>query len=219
MTTKRILLLLGGIWHDFEGYTTALETLLSPEGWSIEPVYQMEKLTTLKEDNCDLVISYTCLGKHREGYNDTGPLGLTDEQITALSEWVRDGGKLLGIHSATVLGDSSTKLADLMGGEFIEHPPQFTFTVFPLSRVHPITQGVEAFSIKDEFYMQKVAADVQVHMVAFDRGIAHPMAWSKSFGKGKVAYLAPGHNPAVWNHPTFQKLTTQAIQWLASPPE
>jgi type 1 glutamine amidotransferase len=211
---KKALLLLGGIWHDFEGFQKSIVDLLEPGGWEIEATYQMERLHRLEHDQVDLLISYTCLGKHREGYDDSGPEGLSQEQIAAWTNWVQQGGGVLAVHSATVLGTSDASLAKLLGGAFIEHPPQFTFTVYPLSRSHAITHGIEAFSIRDEFYIQQVEPDVMVHMVAVDRGVAHPMVWSKSQGKGKVAYLAPGHGGEVWYHPAYQKLVEQTVDWL-----
>lgn len=211
---KKALLLLGGIWHDFEGFYQSLNEILQPRGWEIEATYQMDRLSRLQQEPVDLVISYTCLGKHREGYDDHGPESLSLEQISAWRRWVQAGGSVLAVHSATVLGDSDESLAALLGGSFIEHPPQFNFTVYPLSRMHAIIEGVEAFNIRDEFYIQNVNPQVDVHMVAIDRGKAYPMVWSKTEGKGKIAYLAPGHNLDVWRHPAFGKLVEQSVHWL-----
>lgn len=213
---KRALLLLGGIWHDFEGFHKAILETLPPQTWEVEATYQMDHLLQLDETRPDLVISYTCLGKHREGYDDSGPEGMTLEQIAAWQQWVQAGGAILGVHSATVLGTSDASLGHLLGGVFIEHPPQFTFTVYPMHTRHAITQEIEAYSIRDEFYIQQVEPNVAVHMVAFDRGVAHPMAWTKTEGKGKVAYLAPGHGEQVWYHPAFKQLVLQAVNWLVA---
>ncbi len=216
MGNNKILLLLGGTWHDFEGYNQAMQELLPPLGWTVEPTYEMQRLLSLNDDGVGLVMSYTCLGKHRQGYDDHGPEGLTAEQVSALANWVAEGGGLLTVHSGTVLGESAPGLERLFGGRFIEHPPQFTFTVYPVANPHPITEGVEAFSIRDEFYMEVCQPGVDVHLVALDRGQAYPMAWSKAEGKGKVAHLAPGHNLSVWALPAFQELLVQSLNWIKS---
>ena len=57
-------------------------------------------------------------------------------------------------------------------------------------------------------------SDVQVHMVAFDRAFAYPMAWSKSEGRGRVAHLAPGHSAQVWSLEPYQRLLLQTLDWL-----
>ncbi len=174
----------------------------------------MDDLFKLDQMGIDLVISYTCLGNHREGYDDTGPEGLSDEQIDAWIHWTQNGGKILAVHSATVLGNSNIRLAELLGGQFINHPPQFNFTVYPMAKAHPITNSINAFCILDEFYIQKPGEDIDIHMVAIDRGFTYPMVWSKMEGHGRVVHLAPGHSPEVWYHPEFKKLTINAVDWL-----
>jgi predicted dehydrogenase len=42
-----------------------------------------------------------------------------------------------------------------------------------------------------------------------------PMAYTKSYGNGRVAYLANGHDLRAWRHPEFQKLLVRAIAWSA----
>jgi type 1 glutamine amidotransferase len=214
MKYKKILLVLGGMYHDFEGFNHYLQNLMKPRGFTIEPTYNFDQLLSLP-NNFDLLVSATSLSIHRPGQNDTGPELFSDTQVEALTAWVRDGGNLLGIHSATVIGKSNQQMVNLLGGRFIEHPPQFTFTVYPLSRSHPIIEGVEAFSVQDEFYKQEITQDSQIHLVAMDRGVVFPMAWTRNEGKGKVAVLSPGHHKLVWEQSMYQKLVVQSINWLS----
>jgi len=147
---------------------------------------------------------------------DDGPVapGPTDTQAESLAGWVQGGGGLLAVHAATVAGQTSPALRALMGGVFVEHPPQFTFTVYPLHGERPITAGIKAFTVHDEFYVQEYDDTVAIHAIALDRGIAHPLVWSKSEGKGRVAYIAMGHGPEVWQLEPYQRLMLQAIDWL-----
>ena len=101
-----------------------------------------------------------------------------------------------------------------MGAVFESHPPQFSFTVYPTYVRHSITQGIPAFTDCDEFYIQTYDDTVDIHMVALDRGIAHPMVWSKDEGLGRVAHIAMGHDEKVWSLPLYQKLMIQALNWL-----
>jgi type 1 glutamine amidotransferase len=213
---KSALILLGGLWHDFDGFANAMQSLLEPHGFQVEATYDLDILLHLEGRHYDLVISYTCLSPHREGHNDTSPEKLTNAQIDGLTNWVRNGGALLAAHSATVMGESDAALGELIGGVFVSHPPAFTFTVYPVFEQHPITMGIEAFTVHDEFYMETHTPAVQVHMVAFDRGVAYPMAWSKSDGQGRVAHVAPGHFREVWELKPYQQLLMQAINWLTN---
>jgi type 1 glutamine amidotransferase len=103
-----------------------------------------------------------------------------------------------------------------MGGVFVDHPPQFAFTVYPLYRLHPITAGIAAFTVHDEFYVQEHEPDVDLHMVALDRGVAYPMVWTRSEGQGRVAHIAMGHDGKVWSLAPYHQLMLQTVDWLTA---
>ena len=211
---KTALIVLGGLWHDFEGFAAAHKPLLEQAGYTVEATYDLDRLTRLPDEPVDLIVSYTSLSPHREGHNDTSPERLTPAQVNALADWVRGGGAFLPTHSGSVVGGSTPELGQLMGGMFIEHPPQFTFTVYPMYGEHPIIEGIEAFAVHDEFYMERLLTPVDVHMAAFDRGVAYPFVWSKSEGQGRVAHIAVGHSALVWDLPVYQKLFLNAVRWV-----
>jgi type 1 glutamine amidotransferase len=212
MHGKRILLVLGGAWHDFDGFATAMTPVLEDAGHAVEATYDLDTLADLDEGRYDLVLMYTCLGV--PGEDGAEPPGPTAAQADSLVKWVRGGGALLAAHATTVLGTLNPQLKALIGGVFVEHPPQFTFTVYPCFRQHPITAGIGAFAVHDEFYYELREESVEVHMVAVDRGIAYPMVWTKTDGKGRVAHIAMGHTLAVWSLEPYQRLMLQAVDWL-----
>ncbi len=216
MTTngKSVLILLGGLWHDFDGFASAMQSLLEPKGFRVEATHDLDSLLRLGEQRYDLVLSYTCLSQHREGFDDQSPEKLTDAQIDGLEGWIRNGGALLAVHAATVIGESDAALGELIGGVFVSHPPAFNFTVYPVFEQHPITLGLEAFTVHDEFYFETHTPAVQVHMLAFDRGMAYPMVWSKTEGQGRVAHIAPGHSREVWDLQPYRQLLMQTVDWL-----
>jgi type 1 glutamine amidotransferase len=213
---KKMLILLGGMWHDFEGFTAAMRLAFKGD-FRVTATYDLEELTRLDEIKPDIVLSYTGLSLHREGHDDQGPEALTIDQIHSLASWVRSGGKLLGVHCATVAGASHRSFRDLFSGVFISHPAPFYFTVFPLTCQHPITNGIEAFNVLDEFYIQDIDPTVDIHMVAVDRMQAYPMVWSKTEGLGRMAYIAMGHYPDIWTTPAYRQLLRNTAAWLLSP--
>jgi type 1 glutamine amidotransferase len=211
---KSIFILLGGMWHDFDGFASIMKPVFEAEGYRVKFTYDLDVLKCLKQVGCDLLLSYTCLSRHRQGYADSGPERLTDDQVSGLTRWVQQGGALLAAHAATVIGDSSPRLGKLLGGIFLSHPEPFAFTIFPLSGEHPITSGIPAFEVLDEFYIQEVDPAVNIHMVAVYQGVVHPMVWSRTADQGRVACVGPGHFPHVWNNPTYQRLMLQTAGWL-----
>ena len=211
---KSVLILLGGMWHDFDGFTSVMKPVFEAVGYRVESTYDLDVLRRLEQAGCDLLLSYTCLSSHRQGYADTGPEKLTDDQVSGLTRWVQQGGGLLAAHAATVIGDSSPRLGRLLGGVFLSHPEPFAFTVTPSSGEHPITAGIPAFEVLDEFYIQEYDPSVEIHMASMYQEVAYPMVWSRTEGSGRVACVAPGHFPDVWNHPTYQRLMLQTAGWL-----
>jgi hypothetical protein len=86
-----------------------------------------------------------------------------------------------------------------------------TFAVYPTRLEHPIMEGIEAFCVRDELYMQAYNKDVVVLMVAVDRGVAYPMVWTRDEGQGRVAHIALGHTSEVWESAHFQCDDRQAV--------
>ncbi len=214
MAKKRALILLGGMWHDFDGFARNMLPVLEEAGWQAEASYDLDHLTRLDDQTCDLVLNYTCFSKHAEGLDNSGPEKMSDAQIESLAKWVRGGGAFLAAHAASVLGESSVSLGTLIGGAFVEHPPAFVFSVYPLYDSHPITAGIEAFTVYDEMYIERFDPSVDIHMLTIDRGVAYPLVWSKSEGHGRVAHVALGHSSAVWELAPYRRLMLQTIAWL-----
>ncbi len=214
--TKHMLIILGGLYHDFDGFAQAMESLFAANDWSVEAAYDLDVLTRLDQADYQVVLSYTCLSKNTPEQEIPTPERLKDEQVQGLTGWVQNGGALLTVHSATVMGESSLELGQLFGGRFISHPAPFTFTIAPVFGEHPITEGVQAFDVHDEFYIEACEPSVKIHMVALHQGVAYPMVWSKQEGAGRVAHIAPGHFPEVWKHPLYQRLMIQAVHWLTA---
>lgn len=214
MAGKRILLLLGGTYHDFEGFANAIGAVFRESGCQIEATYDPNRLVHLEEQSIDVVVLYTCLG----GTEEDGKRGedLDVVQTESLVRWVRAGGGLLAAHAATVVGDANPELPRLIGGKFVSHPPPFVFTVYPMFREHPLTAGIRAFSVYDELYVEQYDETAEIQMVAVDRGICHPMVWSRAEGKGAVVHIALGHGPEVWELQAYQRLMVQAVEWLGS---
>lgn len=213
MNGQRILLVLGGTWHDFDGFARTVIPVLAKAGRAIDTTYSLDSLRDLDDGKYDVAVLYTCLTADREDGTPAASL-LTDDHAAPLAKWVAAGGSLLAVHAATVSSQSSPLFQRLVGGIFISHPPASRFTVHPVSNDHPITNGLEAFEVHDEFYIERCQPDLTVQMVAIDQGIAHPLVWSRAEGKGRVAHVAMGHDEQVWNLPQYQQLLVRVIGWL-----
>lgn len=138
---------------------------------------------------------------------------LTPVQEDGLFQFVAGGKGLVGIHgTGWWIGG---RAVDLIGGHANWHPPGSTFTVKIQDRQHPTTQGLDDFEVEDEIYMS--AYDPYIHILAAAewQNRAHPMAWVKPYGQGRVFYTTLGHGPGTFARPAMQQLITQGVKWAA----
>jgi len=155
-----------------------------------------------------------------------GDLPFDDEQKAALLSFVRDDGKgFLGAHSATVA--SWPAYVDLIGGSFDGHPwDQVEAGVkvedrdFPAMRHFP-----ERLRLFDEFYqVRDFSRDRSRVLMSLDTssldktrpGVRHedvPLAWTRSYGKGRVFYSSLGHPPAAWARADLRRMWLEAVKW------
>lgn len=80
---------------------------------------------------------------------------------------------------------------------------------------HPITRGVGEFKVTDELYFTEYAPSVHILLTAQWEEKVYLMAWTKSYGAGRVFYAASGHLLGVFETEGFQKLVIQAVDWAS----
>ncbi len=147
---------------------------------------------------------------------------LTPEQERGLNGAVRAGVGLAGVHGG--MGDAFRGRLDyewMVGGHFVGHPHVGDYTVRIIREAHPITAGLPAsFAYKSEQYymMMDPAVEVLADTAYTHEGqtIKMPVAWTKSWGKGRVFYNALGHHPDEFTHyAEARRLTVQGCLWTA----
>ena len=74
--SKKILMILGGTWHDFDGFAAAMTPILEKAGYEVDATYDLDTLTQI-EGRYDLVLLNTCIGEVRDDDGPTAP-GFTD---------------------------------------------------------------------------------------------------------------------------------------------
>jgi type 1 glutamine amidotransferase len=138
---------------------------------------------------------------------------LTPDQERGLFDYVSGGGGLVGAHGTA--WQIPSRAVALIGGHANWHPPGLTFEVQVDDPDHAIMDGVENFEIDDEIYMS--AWDPSIHVLASATWSEkqHPMAWTQSYGEGRVFYTTLGHGPGTYEKPMMQKLMTNGALWAA----
>lgn len=211
------VLVLSGPNHRFADSASVISDFLSARGdMSVELTEDKGVLGSSQLNEFDVCVfgtGFTRTVSQPDGTPKREP-DLTSEQEDGLFQFVSSGKGLVGIHgTAWWIGG---RAVDLIGGAANWHPLGDTFTVNIEDSAHPITQGVGDFEVEDEIYMS--AYDPYIHILASAEWSEkqHPMAWTKSYGDGRVFYTSLGHGPGTFERPAMQKMLAQGVQWAAN---
>jgi hypothetical protein len=146
----------------------------------------------------------------------TNGMRMRPEEQETVKARVTAGLGLVALHTASVTAETPEFHATwlgLIGCRFVHHPPYGRFRV-AVDGEHPVTDGVGAFEIEDELYItEPVGEPVVVLASTIHEGKRHPMVTVREIGRGRVCYIALGHDGRAHHHPSFQKLVAQAARW------
>jgi type 1 glutamine amidotransferase len=240
---KRVncVLICGGVWHDMDFARLELLKLLSEDQRVRTRVFEdYENIKAIKE--ADIIITYTC---------DVTPSLAAQE---ALKKWLEKGGRWYALHGTnSVLRLLSNGLwdaprwaplfMDMVGSQFISHPPIAPYLVTVADPEHPLVKGVEPFETTDELYHVETHGDLHVlletectvpgtgFVEADDALGTQPVYYIKQHGKGAVLYLTLGHcrghydlqpmaewwpsvDRCAWDLPVFYDLLRRGLDWI-----
>ena len=147
-------------------------------------------------------------------------------QKGALLQFVRDGKGFVAAHVALTALASWPEFGEMLGGRFDQHPIVGAGTIvnegpdFPATRHFPPT-----FIFNDEFYQPKDLSREKVDVLlrldlanvpanpALRLNGDYPLAWAKTYGKGRVFYASLGHATETWDIRIVQQMYFEAIRW------
>jgi hypothetical protein len=138
-------------------------------------------------------------------------------------------------------------MMDLLGSQFVSHPPIAPYRVTVADPEHPLVAGVEPFETTDELYHLETHGQLQVlletectepgagFVEADNAPGTHPVFYIKQHGEGAVLYLTLGHcrghydlqpmldwwptvDRCAWDLPVFYDLLRRGIDWIKGRP-
>ena len=146
---------------------------------------------------------------------------MTPEQEQAIVDFVERGGGFLNLHNSMGLYPDNGPYLKLVGGRYNGHGPLERFRVEVVDRQHPVTQGVEDFSVADEQHTPPYD-ESKVHLLLRNRsddGQTAAAGWAYEPAQGRLCHLANGHTREALEHPMYQRLLQNATRWcLRMPP-
>ncbi len=151
---------------------------------------------------------------------------LDAQQRAELAAFVHDQGKgFVAAHVALTAFAGWPEFGDLLGGRYDEHPwNTASGTVINADPSFPATRHFPAtFPFTDEFYQAKsFSSDAHV-LLRLDtskmpananlRNSDFPLAWWKTYGKGRVFYSSFGHAAETWDNRDVAQMYFEAIKW------
>ena len=206
------LLLLTGGSHPYEESTPVLQAFLEGAGHSVTLSESADELAGVLS-GFDAIVLNTLSQDATE--ND-----LNDAQRSGFENYVAGGGSLLSVHISAASCPEWPPMKKITGGGWVLgeswHPPFGWFQVYIDNPDRPIAAGVSDFWTYDECYC---GLDIQPGIDVFMHGVVEgenkPLGWSHQFGNGKVANIALGHAASSQQHPQFQKLILNALDYLS----
>ncbi|QQN73412.1 ThuA domain-containing protein [Croceicoccus sp. YJ47] len=239
------VLIAAGVWHDIDFARLELLKLLAEDPSVRTRVLEdYENIEAIAA--ADILITYTC---------DVTPSLKAQE---ALKAWLDEGGRWYALHGTNsilrMMEDGlwhaprhAPLMMDLLGSQFVSHPPIAPYTVTVADKDHELTRGVEPFETTDELYHLETHGDLHVLLEtecteegtgfaeAKDAPGTHPVFYIKSHGKGAVLYNTLGHcrghydlqpmldwwpdlDRCAWDLPVFYDLLRRGIAWIKARP-
>jgi len=145
------------------------------------------------------------------------------ELVDNLDEYVRNGGGLIGFHSAT-----DNRFGKVIGGFFTGHPWSMNVGVKVDDPGHALCKafGNKGFMVTDEIYQFNKGTYTrdELHLLlSLDMAKTPPkgkredndygVAWVKTHGKGRVFYSSLGHRAEIFWNPMLMQFYLDGIQF------
>lgn len=256
---RRIHVITGGKYHDFDlARLTLLQLMAEDERIKVSCGDDFSGLDKL--DECCGLVLYTC---------DLMP---TDGEAEAMDRFVKEGGRLMALHAVnahleftdgpeivtsgvripglvkSTAEGVAPKFMELLGSRFVTHLAAQEMRIHVEDNDHPLTRGLEDFTVTDEPYVATPIGEIHTLMSARYKGPTpgyvtevveddppRPQLYVKEHGEGDVLYSPLGHAcgkydmvplmdeaPVVagpWHDPNYLQILRRGITWLCDAPK
>ncbi|HOP78918.1 MAG TPA: ThuA domain-containing protein [Thermogutta sp.] len=222
----RALALIGDRYHDPAYIRPPLEEAMEKAGVAVAFLYDVRQLVP------QVVFQYDLLVILRDGmlWPDPQPNGsfgkpvfwLTEEQEMTVASFVWAGGGFLALHNATALkalNETESLYLRVLGASYAGHgPAQEGYYVRVLNGSHPVTAGVHDYFVEDERHWPRLyVSDALVLLESASGEETSLHGFVRTFGLGRVCYLANGHNRRVLESDVMQRILRNAARWCLEP--
>jgi len=213
------LAIAGDFYHKAEGLKNFI-LAASPQGleWDFQPFPPQLDFSILEKDPeaYDIVL---LASENRVEPEKSNALWMSEEIALRLDKWVSQGGAFIALHTGMASYPEGGTYRKMIGGGFEFHPaPHPEYQIIPQveNKDHPILQGMDNFSIKDELYfVHREPEESTLLAISICTSYGSSSAcWCREQGKGRVVALTPGHLPETQANPHLIKLLSNSMNWV-----
>ena len=214
--TVDVLVVLGG--HSFDT-TEFFDLFNSLDGIEMDSVYYPEAMEVMQSgftDSYDVLVLYDYMPD------------LPEADSSVFQMLTSQGKPLLFLHHALCSFQQWDGYMEMLGGKYVMTGPgvdpgslsdyrhDIDMEIEVVDKGHPVTEGMEDFSIHDEGYSNISLSPGITPLLKTDHPDASPLVgWSTTSNRSTILYLMLGHDRKAYENPSFKQLLEQGIAWLA----
>lgn len=212
---KSALIVYGG-WegHEPEAVGLLFQEILEGEGYRVTRSATLDSFLDPNLTSFDLIVPVWTMGE------------ITPDQSKCVTAAVAKGVGLAGCHGGMCDAfRADTEWQFMTGGQWVAHPGNDSVSYdIHFVHPHPLTEGLEDFSVTSEQYYLHVDPGVTVLATTnfpapgvdgphTNNPCRMPQIWTKQYGEGRVFYSALGHNRAVINTGAARETLRRGCLW------
>lgn len=215
----------GDVLHNFMAQEPALRRICERMGMKFYAIHDSRYLTPAFISDADILMIERWDGSQPGWipgpvYGEAPPSDdfLTEELADAIIDNVVNRGMgFLSIHCMISCAFTRQKIQDFLGVNGIIHGPVQPVLVHNFNPAHPITKGMEPFTLglDENFGAEIVRKDVTPLFEttgSWDKRTDYG-GWCLDQGRGRVAGLTAGHTYFAYRDPNYLILFSRSIQW------
>lgn len=213
----KVLLVTGGHGYDKENFGKMLAKL---PGITYDMVAHPKAHAMLKADKIsgyDVILLYDM------------PKEISEEAQKDFIAMLEAGKGLVALHHAFCSYDFWPEYTEIIGGRYHHYPWERNGMEQPLSVYahdvvfdvkvedadHPVTKGIQDFTITDETYgLTEILPTVHPLLSTEEPTSGYLVCWANQYANARVVTLTLGHDKLAWENPSFFQVLSQAIIWV-----
>lgn len=145
----------------------------------------------------------------------------------AYLDWLKEGRGMVFLHHSLVSYQEWPEFTSIIGGKYVQ--PRYEsdkskhsgfkhgldLEVQIIDRKHPVTKGLQDFSIHDEGYSNVlIQPDVSKLLQVEHPESSQYVGWTNSYANGRIVYIMLGHDQHAYASEYFRKLVANAVEWV-----